>query len=253
MKVVHEGWEGYLAETDEGPMVVSFDLEAASEDLTSTLKTCVRVQLPVQKPNELGAPVSPEAELLWKLEDDLCAELVAKQVPCRLVGRLTHGGQRELVFQLDDERAFAGVLAPWQKKYPAYKVELERHEGWEFFDEVVRPSPEDWIHIGDRQVVDQLVESGSDPSQPHALQSIFQGPEESLRKVANELVGRGYQPLGDPDFASGEVVYAIELPLDVPLIVEHSIANSEIAEQLGAHCDGWGATVSEAAVAADEG
>lgn len=240
--VVHDGWEAYVAEGEDGLIFVSFDIQAAQEDLTKTLQKCVRVQLPIKKPNENGAPDPDEAEALRKVEDDLCNRLSQKQVVCRLVGTLTQSGQRELVFQLDDERAFANVLMEWQSANPQYQAELERHDGWEFFNDVVAPSTEEWIAIGDRQVVDQLIEAGSDPEQPHALEYLFHGAPEALGAVAKELEERGYEIRASED-APDQLICVVQLPLDLDEIVDHTIANIELAEQHAVQCDGWSAAV----------
>ena len=39
----------------------------------------------------------------------------------------------------------------------------------------------------------------------------------------------------------GEVVLAVQLPLDLEQIVEHSLANDALAVEHGARCEGWGA------------
>jgi hypothetical protein len=220
-------------------MFVSFDLAAAQEDLSGTLKTCLRVQIPIKKPQENGAPQEKEAERLWQMEDQLNEVLAKAKVICRFVARLTHGGVRELVFQIEDLKSFGNVLSGWQDTIKDYKIEYERHDGWEFFNDVVRPGPEEWIGICDRRVVDSLLESGADPEKPHQLQYQFAGEGEALRSVADQLQSRGYSPVGEPDFGKGELAMAISLPLDLEQIIEHSIANDELALQEGARCDGW--------------
>jgi hypothetical protein len=36
-KIIHDAWDTYVTETDDGPLFISFDVEAAREDLTDTL------------------------------------------------------------------------------------------------------------------------------------------------------------------------------------------------------------------------
>src|SRR5262249_26123526 len=101
-RVVFDDWDTYVSESDGKALFISFDVEAAREDLTATLTNCARVIIPVARPNANGGPVPPESERLYAMEDDLCAALAQNRVKCRLVGRLTCDGIRELVFQLDD-------------------------------------------------------------------------------------------------------------------------------------------------------
>jgi hypothetical protein len=88
-------------------------------------------------------------------------------------------------------------------------------------------------------VVDSLLEEGADPEKPHELRYQFAGEGDALRAVAEQLQSRGYSPVGEPDFDKGEMAMAIQLPLDLEQIIEHSIANDELALQSGARCDGW--------------
>src|SRR5262249_49150058 len=105
-RVVFDSWDTYVSQSDDRPLFISFDVEAAENDLTETLTKCARIIIPIHKPNRNGGPTSPESERLYDLEDELCAKLVEHNVACRLVGRLTCGGVRELVFQVDDWDTF---------------------------------------------------------------------------------------------------------------------------------------------------
>ncbi|MGA9522357.1 MAG: DUF695 domain-containing protein [Myxococcaceae bacterium] len=240
--VVHDTWDSYVADAEDGPMFVSFDMEAAQEDLAaSPLQKCVRVQIPIKKRQENGAPQEKEAEHLYKLEDQLVEALAKNDVNCLFVARVTHGGVREIVFQIEDLTAFGNVAKEWQDKIKDYKIEYERHEGWEFFTDVVMPGPEEWIAICDRRVMDTLISEGADPEKPHQLEYVFQGPPDALRTISEQLQGKGYSPVGEPDFEKSEVVLGVQMPLDLEQIVEHSIANDELAVQHGARCEGWGA------------
>jgi hypothetical protein len=244
--VVHTPWDSYVAEGDDGPMAVSFDLEAAQDDLTGTLQTCLAVQIPIHKPHKrTGAPDEKEAARLWQLEDQLCEALAKNDVSARFVARLTHGGLRELVFQLDDIGAFGSVLQDWLANVKDYKVEFEKHEGWEFFNDMVRPGPEEWIAILDRRVMDSLLEAGTNPEKPHRIEYVFQGELAALQALAQGLVERGYQQVSAPNPETQEMVYALELPLDLEQIVEQSIANDALAAEHGARCDGWSAEIVE--------
>ena len=64
-QVVFDPWDTYWAETEEGPVVISFDEGATREDLTGNLPYCARVIIPIQNPNEIGGPVSPATWPPW--------------------------------------------------------------------------------------------------------------------------------------------------------------------------------------------
>src|SRR5438128_12046191 len=109
-QIVFPAWNTYVAETDDGPLFVSFDEEAALKDLTDTLEHCARVIIPIRQPNRNGGPVKPESELLWNMEDELCSALAQHGVLCRLVGRLTHLPIRKHVVQLDAWKSYRGPV-----------------------------------------------------------------------------------------------------------------------------------------------
>src|SRR5262245_35550619 len=105
-QIVFDGWNTYVAERDGATMFVSFDEGAARLDTPNGLDLCARVILAIHAPNANGGPVPPESDRLWEMEDELCEMLRQHATPCRLVGRLTYSGWREIVFQLHDWDSF---------------------------------------------------------------------------------------------------------------------------------------------------
>ena len=242
-QVVFDSWDIYVAHSDNKPIFISFDVAAAENDLTGTLPLCARVLLPIHKPNHNGGPVTQESERLIELEDELCAKLVEHAVSCRLVARLTFDGIRQLVFQLDDWESFRPPVGLWLMDHEEYAIDVAEHEGWGFFDECVRPTPEVWQMLGDRRVVQKLIEAGSDPTKAHELEFVFNGEERGLRLAARDLQGRGYVPQSTLDFASGQVVMVKSMPLDEDAIFGETRIHNSLAEKYGIEYDGWGAGV----------
>lgn len=244
-RVVHDAWNIYVAQTERGPLFVSFDEEAARDDLTGTLRHCARVAVRIHHPNPNGGPVPPESDRLNVLEDSLCAALESAGIACRLVARLTHQGIREWVFQLQDREAFLPVIEAWKGECPDYHpVKVLEHEGWEYFDACIRPDEATWRWLADQRTVEQLVEAGSDPRREHALEFVFFGSGETLEAVARALRERGYTPLAEASPDKGETLVMVKrLPLDLETISAESEANDELASSLGARFDGWGAAV----------
>jgi hypothetical protein len=242
-RVVYDAWDTYVAETDAGPAFVSFDAEAAESDLSDTLPHCARVILTIRRPNANGGPVSPESERLYELEDELCAMLADAGVSCRLVGRLTHGGLRELVFQLDDWDEFRPPVGAWMVEYSEYEIDVSEHEGWDFFNDCVRPSPEAALQMADRRVIRGLIEAGTKPGKPHALEFFFAGKPDGLRALTRKLGEYGYAPKDPAAAADGRMCLILRMPLDEAKISEESRANHGLAASLGVKYTGWGAAV----------
>lgn len=242
-RIVFDEWDTYVAQSDGKPLFITFDVEAARTDLTDTLTHCARVIIPIHKPNRNGGPVEPESDRLYVMEDDLCASLLDHRVRCRLVARLTCDGIRELVFQVDDWDTFRPPVGLWMQDNPDYAIDVSEHEGWSFFDDCIRPTPEIWLYLADQQVVQNLIKSGSNPDKPHDLEFVFHGEEKALRGALGELEARGYRPLQEPDFAGGEMVLVKSLPLDTEAIAAESLAHMKLQEEFGVRYDGWGAEV----------
>ena len=241
--IVSDEWNAYSAERDGLLMFVSFDESATRETPPAELRCCARVQIPIHAPNGAGGPDSAEAKRLYEMEDELVAILEEDGVRCRLVGRLTYDGLRELVFQLEDWESFRPPVGFWLIGHDEYDIDVSEHDGWDFFDKHVRPRIEDRIWMMDRSVVGALIETGSDPQKEHSLDYVFAGDEKGLRQVARVLKPRGYEPVGKFDPASGQILLAKRMPLDLPAIVEESIANYHAAHESNVACDGWGAAV----------
>lgn len=241
--VVFDSWDTYVSSADDKPLFISFDVDAAREDMTGTLTHCARVLIPIKQPNQNGGPTSPESERLYELEDALCKTLATSGVACRLVGRLTCDGLRELVFQLDDWDEFRPPVGAWMAEHEDYEIDVSEHEGWQFFDDCIRPTPEVWIYLADQSVVQNLINAGSDPEKEHALEFVFTGPAPGLRAAAEALKERGFVAEEPLDFENGTIVMVANMPLDLDAIVAESQAHTELAAEHGLEYDGWGAAV----------
>lgn len=233
----------YKSSTGDGPLYISFDAQAAREDLTRTLRQCARIIIPIRKPNENGGPVQPESDHLYAIEDELCAALADNGVRCRLVGRLTCAGNRELVFQLDDYDEFRPTVGHWMANQSGYDIDVSEHEGWQFFNDVIRPTGETWLYLADRSVVHKLLEAGSNPNKPHDIEFVFHAQVPELNKLLKALEKRGYTAPNGIDAKAQELVAVKRMKLDVDAIFEESLANQQLAEQHEAAYDGWGSMV----------
>jgi hypothetical protein len=239
--VIQENWETYSYNSEGVPFFVSF-YAGAHEIARGDFPFCARVIMPVRAPNTNGGPTGEEAETLWRLEDDLTDALAQSGAKCILLARLTHAGNRELVFQVAELGNFRLPVSRWMKQSPDYKIDVSEHDGWGFFDDCVWPSNEDWLFISDRRVVDGLIQSGSDPKREHSLEFVFLGTEPQIQALRNKLGLRDYVDIASPT-PSGQLVMAKMLPLDLDRIFSESLENQRLCNELGAQFDGWGAAV----------
>ena len=237
----NHNWDIYSYSTDNGPVFVSFHTESNRID-QSQYPFCARVIITIKAPNHNGGPAQEEARVLWDLEDRLVESLDAENVPCLLLGRLTHSGTRELVFQVADYTSFRPPVGRWMGEHDDYETDVSEHDGWDFYFASVWPSETSWLLIMDRRVVDNLVKSGSDPSKPHSLEFVFRGDQNSLQQMQAALAARGYSLL-ELSSEDSRLVMARSMPLEVGAIFSESVAHHQDGKRFGVEYDGWGASV----------
>jgi hypothetical protein len=235
-------WESYSYSTDSGSVIVSFHADSNQID-QSKYPYCARVIITIKAPNHNGGPAQDEAQVLWDMEDRLVEALDAANVSCLLLGRLTHSGSRELVFQVADYTPFRPPVGRWMEMHGKYETDVSEHDGWDFFMDSVWPSATSWMLIYDRRVVDNLIESGSDPSKPHSLEFVFLGQQSGLEQMQATLAARGYT-LVDMSPKESRLVMARSMPLEVGDIFQEGLSHREDCQRLGIEYEGWGALVA---------
>ena len=235
----NQNWDSYSYSTDNGPVIVGFHTESNKID-QSQYPLCARVIITIKAPNHNGGPAQDEAQVLWDMEDRLVEALDAASVPCLLLGRLTHSGSRELVFQIADYTPFRPPVGRWMQQHGDYETDVSEHDGWHFYFESVWPSETSWMLIMDRRVVENLQKSGSDPSKPHSLEFVFRGEQAGLQQMQSVLTARGYTLL-DLSIEDSCLTMAISMPLDVGAIFRESVAHRDDCQRFGIEYDGWGA------------
>ena len=239
--VIQKNWETYSYSSERGPVFASF-YAGASDIARNDFPFCARVIIPIKQLNQNGGPAKEEAESLWRLEDTLTDALARHGAACILLARLTHGGNRELVFQVADWDRFRPPVGLWMQQSPGYDIDVSEHDGWGFFDDCVWPSDEDWMLIHDRRVVDGLIEAGSSPEKEHSLEFVFVGDQSKLQRLRHELGVRGYVDFGSPA-SPDQLVMVKKLPLDLGQIYSESLKNRRLSDETGVAFDGWGAAV----------
>lgn len=241
---VRDAWNVYSFVYGEGQRaIVSFDLEAATTDeqveFAEERRVIVYVSAQYVTPN--GLPDGDKHRELAQLENELITALAGGDVNCLFVGRMTYGGMREFIFEVGDTHEFDEVVNAWQPSGPAFRAELKSGEAWDFFNRKISPSPRNWQQIHDRQVIEHLVEAGSDRDAVHRLEHTFIGPTESLDIIASELGADDFEQLSRED---GRLVMAKGSVLDLDRISGLTGALMSFAANVGAEYDGWGAEVA---------
>jgi regulator of RNase E activity RraB len=242
VSIAGDSWAVYFYYYGEGQKaVISFDVELAKEENHTGYGHSIRVIVYVPLTGrvlENGMPVREELPKLQQLEDNLLQALQKRGVDCRLVGRMTYGGMRELVFQVEDVKAFRRSFS--RVATDDYKVELREGDDWQFFDEKIRPTPVFWQQITDQMVIQGLIKAGSNPKAPHFIEHSINGERQKLIRLRDELTANGFTEVGMGD---DHLTVGKESKLDIDEIFSVTGKLSSYCESIGVKYDGWGAAV----------
>ncbi|MCP4602333.1 MAG: DUF695 domain-containing protein [Proteobacteria bacterium] len=242
-KIAGEQWDIYTYTYGEGlRAIIGFDVPLAQEKQHQGYNWTGRiiVYIPHHKVMVNGLPQRDELESLMAFENNLITALQNDGVDCKFVGRMTYGAMREFVFQIETVDVFRKSARQVLKRASEYKIELQEQEGWQFFDEKVTPTPVFWQQISDRQVIDALIDAGSDPQVPHLLEHTFLGDSAQLARLQQQLGADSFQVLHSDD-------ERLVMGKDSCLILDEVFG---LTRKLFSYCnsidvsyDGWGAQV----------
>jgi len=243
-KIVGDAWNVYTCRYGEGQVgVISFDDEVSREEKHMGFDTCIRVVVyipPDDRVLDNGLPVREELPNLDRLEDTLVSALEKQRVDCRFVGRMTYGGMREFVFQVEDKQGFRDTVEKMIQDVKDYRIELEESEGWQFFDEKIKPSSVYRQQIADMQVIRQLIKAGSNPQAPHMIEHVICGDPGKLAKLRDELVTSGFKDFG---LEGDRLVVGKESTLEINEIFSVTGKMAGYCASIGLEYDGWGTNV----------
>jgi len=242
--IVGNSWAVYSYNYGEGQRaIISFDVERAQEGnhkgYNHSIRVIIRIPL-IGRVLENGLPVREELPKLHQLEDDLLQKLEKQGVNCRFVGRMSYGGMREFVFQVEDIETFRAGVSKLEGRAGDYEIELREAEGWQFFDEKVKPKPVFWQQISDHKVIEELVKAGMNPNSLHLVEHTIVGEDEKLLRIRDELKAGGFTEVWIGD---GRLVMGKESRLELEEIFGVTGKLFSYCEAVGVKYDGWGAAV----------
>lgn len=239
MSVIPEKpWEIYQYQSNDKPVYCSFYGEA-NKLPKEEYPFCARIRIPIKSPGPSGGPQGDESKVLWAMEDDVAAALDASAVKCVMVARLTHDGERELVYQVHDWESFRPPVGRWMQTQPDYDIGVSEHDGWDFFNDCVWPTEESWQWIMDRKVVESLEKGGSDMAKEHVLEFVFLGNPAALEKMRELLADRSYA-LMELSHEFERLIMSKRMVPNLGDIFEESLQHKNNAKELEIVYDGWG-------------
>jgi regulator of RNase E activity RraB len=224
-------WEVYQTQLDEEghPAAILVDVSLGEPDPTR---------------GHLVFPHREESQVLYALEDALTPALA--KAGARLVGRVTTQGIRDFVYYAPgpvSEDRVRDVLAEW----PVYSFDFSQGEDaeWDFYREVLAPSPREWQSIMTWKVIHDLSEHGDVLETPREVDHHVELPTPVA--VETFLSGlEGFTCAGRDAHEEGEGV-TVHLTrvhsVDFETVegIVHGLLDN--AEQVAGSYEGWGCAV----------
>lgn len=209
----------------------------------------VRVIVHLQEPDyETGFPHKEESQVLYSLEDELTPAL--ERAAARLVGRVTTQGVRDFVYYAPgpiSEDRVRDTLSQW----PRYHFELTQEDDpeWNFYRQVLVPSPREWQSIMNGKVIHNLSQHGDDLETPREVDHHLGFPNEAaLEGFLDGL--EGYTCVSREPAESGEG-FSLHLTrthaVDFSTVDEIVFDLAERAAAVEGSYEGWGCGVVQGA------
>lgn len=238
-----ENWASYHLYSEEGLITrISFD-EDASVHMNSNEfihGRSIRFDLDDEHLHPTGQPTNEVNEKLIALQDKLLSFLERSKVDCRFVAIITPVGYKEFLYQVNDVATFEYVVTQWGESVKDYSVELIDRGDWNYFQSQVLPDAVHRQQIADQDLIERLVEAGSNPAKTHSLEHTFRGGPEQLNIIREELTAADFQL---KKIENTELVVSRDSTLDLDEVF-HITANLHLfAKDIGANYEGWGCQI----------
>lgn len=159
--------------------------------------------------------------------DRTCILQVLGSVDAWLVGRMAYAGQQELVLQLPGDHDPTSLLTRLRE----LGTTAELTKGWDYFDDRIAPTPQDWRRIQDREALERLDLDGD--GELRVLHRLVGSPA-ALDRIVERLVAEGFEEVA----REGEHLTLAHLhPIhDISRI---TLGLMRLCEPLGIAYDGW--------------
>jgi regulator of RNase E activity RraB len=243
-----EEWDFYPCRVDDAPasIFMNFQYRDAQPEGADTV---YYAGFQILAPGEHGMGESPDAELLWKIEDEVTKAAAEKGLT--YVGRLRNQGDWQLTFYGPGgkERVLEDITAEAAAGSRGYRVGSKPDEAWSYYHEFLMPNAERWQWIMDRRVVERLEAEGDQAATPRPVDHFIDFPDRASRDAfAAAAKARGFAAEASDPNDDEDPQFSVQLvredPVELSHIHELVMELTELAEEHGGDYDGWGAPVA---------
>lgn len=239
-----DNWNFYALLVDDEPASIFVDLGVTKETQIADFPIMAYLRVRMNNPRPDGLSSQDEYDSLISLEKDV-AEAAEHAGKYLYVGRNTSSGNRDFYFYTQNE-SIENFLEKAMKNWPSYEYQTgcRPDNEWSTYWRFLYPSPEDFQRIGNRDVVDRLLEQGDRIDEPRTIDhfAVF-GSREARNIFVKHLAARGYAIIGEADATNGEFQVIFDR-IDRPdQIDDVTMDLFRAARDSGGEYDGWGCTI----------
>lgn len=189
-KVHNENWRvwDFFNDQDEYGLI-TYDVTYLEPNNIYTCKSefVLDLLIPVKWTEDGNFPTPEGHHKLIELEDELISKLEKARVDCMQVIRLIHNRARTFVFEVADTVKFLETVKIWTGIIRDFEINIGKQEPWTYYREW-EPNEYNWQQIGNQQVIEQLIDHGSNPEKPHKLEFSFGGEPSNLERLKSKLL-----------------------------------------------------------------
>ena len=245
-------WTFYFSNVDNHLSSISTDLNLVSIAPIKDQENVIYVSIKMLSPKNNGLSDSNEAEKLWKIEDEIIANLDAYKLNYTFVGRLTSNGFRDLYFYSENGN-FEEAVVEIMTKYPDYKFAfgIDEDKSWNGYFNFFYPNLKQYHIIQNRRIVEQLEKAGDNlTDEREVFHWIYFNNQDDLEKFVEFVEARNFKinvkEKADPS-TNDKYVLSISRTDKVGYtdIDEYTLKLFEKAVELNGDYDGWETSVEQ--------
>lgn len=189
-KVHNENWRAWdFFDEEENYGFITYDVTflTDADSFESNAEFALDIVIPHSMTEDGSFPSPKGHQLLIDLEDELLHTLEKARVACLQVIRLTYDGKRTFVFEVKEVVHFLETLKLWTTKTRHFAINIEKYAPWHLYKKW-EPTPYNWQQIGNQQVIEQLIQHGSNPTRAHTIECSFCGSKSQLALLKTKLM-----------------------------------------------------------------
>lgn len=240
--IFREGWNFYAyTYGDDLRAFIEFDFDIAMEEEHVGYDYCKRVIIHSESKNVManGLPLELERKRVNYLENELLSAISG--VDCKYTGKMHYSAMRDLNFQTNEPDKFISTVEKWKATQKSNRIQVLESDGWDFYDEKVKPDFAQWQKITSRKLIGMLLEKGSNANKQHKIEHLFIGDTDKLEFLKEQLRQDNFDLISLSDN---------KLTLSKPALLNEELSDlsmklARYTAGIGVKYDGWGAMIEK--------